>query len=355
MITLDGVFTGVNRAMEAMLGWSREELIGCHYSKVATPGSLRQWDERTRRALAGEHLPRIFETEIRRPDGSVVPIECRTSFLRDHEGNPIGFEGTFRDITARKHTEAALQQAKEAAEAANQAKSGFLANMSHELRTPLNAIIGYSEMLLEEAADLGQTDFIPDLQKIRTAGKHLLELINDILDLAKLEAGRIGLHLETFDVAMLVREAVSAVQALGEKNRNTLEIKCAGHLGTMRADLTKVRQVLSNVLSNACKFTEQGTITLEAARVTEDGAEWITFSVTDTGIGMTPEQMDKLFQAFVQADTSTTRKYGGTGLGLAISHRCCQMMGGNIVVASVLGQGSTFTIRLPAVVSDPKA
>jgi PAS domain S-box-containing protein len=355
MITLDGTFLSLNRTCEDLLGWPRDEIVGRHYSIVATPAALVQWDERTRRALAGEHLPRIFETEVRRKDGSVIPIECRTRFLRDQAGQPLGFEGTFRDITTRKQAEAALRQAKEAAEAANHAKSTFLANMSHELRTPLNAIIGYSEMLQEEATDLGQADFIPDLQKIGSAAKHLLALINDILDLSRIEAGKMDLRLEPFDIALLVQEMVTTIQPLVEKSCNTLQVRCASDLGTMQADLSKVRQALVNLLSNACKFTEQGTITLEVAREMVHGVAWVKFRVTDTGIGMAPEQLEKLFQAFVQADASTTRQYGGTGLGLAISQRFCQMMGGEITVESALGVGSTFTIRLPAPTVDAKA
>jgi PAS domain S-box-containing protein len=355
MITLDGTFLSLNRACEALLGWPRGELIGRHYSLVATPATLVQWDERTRRALAGERLPKIFETEVRRKDGSVIPIECRTRFLRDEAGQPMGFEGTFRDMTARKQAEAALHQAKEAAEAANHAKSTFLANMSHELRTPLNAIIGYGEMLQEEAVDLGQEDFIPDLQKIGTAAKHLLALINDILDLSRIEAGKMDLRLEPFDIALLVQEVVTTIQPLAAHNRNILQVRCPSALGTMQADLSKVRQALLNLLSNACKFTEQGDITLEVSREMVQETAWIMFRVTDTGIGMAPEQLEKLFQAFVQADASTTRQYGGTGLGLAISQRFCQMMGGEITVKSALGAGSTFTIRLPARAIDSKA
>jgi signal transduction histidine kinase/CheY-like chemotaxis protein len=238
---------------------------------------------------------------------------------------------------------------------ANQHKSDFLANMSHELRTPLNAIIGYSEMLEEEAGDLRQDAFVPDLQKIHGAGKHLLSLINNVLDLSKIEAGKMDLYLEDFAIAPMVQEITATVKPLIEKNANRLQIHCADGLGSMRSDLTKVRQTLFNLLSNACKFTEQGTITLEVDRESVNGDEWINFSVRDSGIGMSPEQTLKLFQAFTQADTSTTRKYGGTGLGLAISQKFCQMMGGEITVESVLGQGSRFTVRIPADVDESKA
>src|SRR4029450_6003138 len=196
-------------------------------------------------------------------------------------------------------------------EVASRYKSEFLANMSHELRTPLNAIIGYSEMLQEEAADLGYEDFTPDLQKINASGKHLLVLINDILDPSKIEAGRMDLYLETFDLADMIHDVETTVRPLVEKNANSLVVQCADNLGTMRADLTKVRQALFNLLSNACKFTKQGTVALEVRRQAEDGAEWITFRVSDTGIGMTPEQMARLFQVFSQAEVSTARQYGG--------------------------------------------
>ncbi|MGH8473227.1 MAG: sensor histidine kinase, partial [Gammaproteobacteria bacterium] len=240
-----------------------------------------------------------------------------------------------------------LTLARNAALEANQAKSRFLASMSHELRTPLNAIIGYSEMLQEEAEDLGQDGFIPDLQKIHGAGKHLLALINDVLDLSKIEAGKMELFVETADVATLLEGVVSTIMPLVEENGNRLVLRCEDDLGSMRADLTKLRQALFNLLSNASKFTARGTITLGATREQVDDAGWMRFWITDTGIGMSPEQVRKLFQAFSQADASTSKKYGGTGLGLVISRRFCQIMGGDITVESGLGAGSTFTIRLP--------
>src|SRR5437870_9435634 len=237
-------------------------------------------------------------------------------------------------------------------EAADRHKSEFLANMSHELRTPLNAIIGYSEMLQEDAADLGAEQFTDDLKKINAAGKHLLELINAVLDLSKIEAGKMELYLESFDVAGLVRDIAAVIQPLAAKNANRLAVLCPDEVGTMRADLTKVRQARFNLLSNACKFTDRGIISLAVARAVMDGQDWIEFSVNDTGIGMTPEQLARLFEVFSQADAATTRKYGGTGLGLALSRRLCRMMGGDVTVASEAGRGSTFTILLPALVAE---
>jgi signal transduction histidine kinase/DNA-binding response OmpR family regulator len=238
----------------------------------------------------------------------------------------------------------AAQLAKTQAEEANHTKSTFLANMSHELRTPLNAIIGYSEMSIEEMSDLGVPSLIPDIQKIHGAGQHLLELINNILDLSKVESGKMELCLETFEIAPLLAEVAATIEPLLTKNHNTLDFNFPPDLGSMYADITKLRQSLLNLLSNASKFTENGTITLAVER---QAANWIALGVSDTGIGMTPEQQAKLFQSFTQADASTTRKYGGTGLGLVITQQFCQIMGGEIQVTSVAGMGTTFTIRLP--------
>jgi signal transduction histidine kinase/DNA-binding response OmpR family regulator len=257
------------------------------------------------------------------------------------------------DVTERRRAEGEVAKAKEAAETANRTKSLFLANMSHELRTPLNAILGFSEMLQDEAVERNLQDFSTDLQKISTAGKHLLGLINDILDLSKIEAGKMELHLETFDIASLIAEVSSTIEMQVEKNGNTLEITCAPEIGWMRADLSKVRQGLFNLVSNAAKFTHGGQIRVEAERQLMDGAEWIVFRVSDTGIGLSAAQIVRLFQSFTQADTSTTRKFGGTGLGLALTRRFCQMMAGDVTVHSVLGEGSIFTIKLPATVIEP--
>jgi len=257
-----------------------------------------------------------------------------------------------------------VQETSRELEAASRHKSQFLANMSHELRTPLNAIIGYSEMLQEEAEDLGDETYIPDLQKVNAAGKHLLGLINDILDLSKIEAGRMDLFLETFSIRQLVQDVAAIVQPLVEKNGNTLIVTCPDDLGTIHADQTKLRQALFNLLSNAAKFTDHGRIELRVARgelrvEDEHGAghllathnsQLVTFAVSDTGIGMTEEQLSRLFEAFSQAEASTRSRYGGTGLGLAISRHFCRLMGGDLTAESVHGQGSTFTVRLPAVV-----
>ena len=237
---------------------------------------------------------------------------------------------------------------------ASQHKSQFLANMSHELRTPLNAIIGLTDMMVGNPARFGTEKALEPLRRVLGAGRHLLTLINDILDLAKIEAGRMELNLASFSLAPVIDEVVKTIEPLVAKNGNQVAVHCDGEIGTMRADQMRLRQTLLNLMSNANKFTERGTITIDARHRQENGDDWITLAVTDTGIGMTPEQMGKLFQEFSQASSSTASKYGGTGLGLVISRRFCQMMGGDITVASEPGRGSTFTIRLPRMVEVPK-
>ena len=256
-------------------------------------------------------------------------------------------ERLLRELEEAEARERELARAREAAEAANRSKSTFLANMSHELRTPLNAIIGYSELLQEEAKDAGVEDITPDLGRINAAGRHLLALINDILDLSKIEAGKIELFLETFDVRSAIDEVVTTIDPLAKKNGNRLDVHIGEEIGTMHADLVRIRQCLFNLVSNACKFTDKGVVTLRV-RQEEDEQPWLVFDVQDTGIGMTPEQMAKLFRPFTQADASSTRKYGGTGLGLSITKRFSEMLGGQVSVHSEVGKGSTFTLRVPA-------
>jgi adenylate cyclase len=293
--------------------------------------------------------------EQQRANGNWLKISER----RTTEG---GIVGVFTDITELKERERQLGElvdrladARDEAMQATLAKSRFLATMSHELRTPLNAVIGITEMLIEEAEDSGDTANVEPLGRISRAGKHLLELINDVLDLSKIEAGKLELHYEDVDLAALIAEVAGAAEPLAAKNDNRLLIERPDDIGTMQCDATRLRQIVLNLLSNACKFTEKGTVSLTVSRESAGDAEWLNFRVSDTGIGMTPEQVAKLFQEFTQADSSTTRKYGGTGLGLAITDRLCRMLGGTVTVESEPGVGTSFSARLPAVGAMPLA
>lgn len=261
-----------------------------------------------------------------------------------------GTVAVYTDISKLKRHETELEIARDAAMAATQAKSKFLASMSHELRTPLNAILGITEMLQEDASAAGQGELVEPLQRVSRAGKHLLKLINEVLDLSKIEAGRLELHIEEFDIAGMVQDAATTAQPLAQKNRNRIIIRCPDDIGSMRTDQLRVRQILLNLLSNACKFTENGQVTIGATCAKHDGSDGVTFTVADTGIGMTPHQMTNLFQEFSQADSSTTRKYGGTGLGLAISQRLCRAMDGQIKVDSTPGAGTKFMVWLPSAI-----
>jgi PAS domain S-box-containing protein len=362
---LQGEVLLFNRGAETLLGYTSDEAVGCRTLLDFLPAEEVSARSAELAAELGYPVPptELFAEYVRhglimarewsfvRKDGTRFPVSLSVTPLKGGDGALAGYLAAAMDITERKWAEEEAQRAKLAAEAANQAKSSFLANMSHELRTPLNAIIGYSEMLQEEMEDLGQDELIPDLGKIHSAGRHLLTLINDVLDISKIEAGKMDLFIEAFDIGSMVSDVVSTIQPLVGKNGNALAVDCAAGIGSMEADLTKVRQTLFNLLSNASKFTHDGTITLTSRR---DGP-WIVFAVADTGIGMTAEELDKLFQAFQQADASTTRKFGGTGLGLAISRTFCRMMGGDITVDSQPGHGTTFTVRLPAAVTETKA
>jgi hypothetical protein len=346
IVTLDTrhVVVSCNPAFLSLYGYAETEVLGQHLDDLITTDETRaQAVQYTAQAL--DHRPVRALAQRRRKDGSLVDVEV-LGVPVVVDGALVGMMGLYHDITE-------LLKARREAESANTAKSQFLASMSHELRTPLNAIIGYSEMLEEDSLERGHPESAADLQKIRSAGRHLLALINDVLDLSKIEAGKMELHLETFELRPAIDAVAATVAPLIEKNGNTLRLELAADLGAMRADVTRIRQVLFNLLSNASKFTERGTITLAGHREAAPGGDIIRFTVRDTGIGMTPEQMARLFQAFAQAEASTASKYGGTGLGLAISRMFCEMMGGDITVASAPGDGTTFTVRLPALVRDP--
>ncbi len=331
-----------NPAFLELFGYEEGEVVGAYLDDlVATEQTASEAADYTQLTLAGNVAHGFGQR--RRKDGRPVDVEL-FSIPVLVRGEPVGYIAMYHDVSE-------LRQARRDAESANRSKSQFLANMSHELRTPLNAIIGYSEMLLEDAEDDGADGLAVDLGKISAAGKHLLALINNILDLSKIEAGKTELYLETFDLAHLVGEVEATVAPLVAKNGNRLVVELEPDLGSMRADVTKIRQILLNLLSNAAKFTEGGRVTL-SARV--DGDD-VVMSVGDSGIGMTADQMARLFEAFTQADASTTRKYGGTGLGLVISRRFARMMGGDITVDSVPGEGTTFTVRLAREVPEPEA
>jgi PAS domain S-box-containing protein len=344
-------FDYISDAIEPISGYKASDFIGkpaAAFGRIVHPEDRKGLDAAVRGAIIQGGR---FQAEYR--------ILCKNGDARwmNVKGTVTHYnvtciplvDGVIFDINERKEAEAELERARESAEQANIAKSAFLANMSHELRTPLNAILGYSEMLMEEAADLEQRALLPDLKKINSAGSHLLGLINDVLDLSKIEAGRTEIFAEDIDVETLLNEVAATAQPLVLKNSNQLVVERVNKLGLAHQDLTKIRQALLNLLSNAAKFTENGTITLRAGRDARRTGDWLRLEVIDTGIGIPADKIETLFEEFTQADVSTTRKYGGTGLGLAISRRFCRMLGGDVVVKSEPGKGSRFSISLPTV------
>jgi PAS domain S-box-containing protein len=336
-----------NAAAVRLLGYpSEESLIDLDTQAIMVSDEQRQV---FLTELSANRVAEGRDVDVRRYDGEIITLNFSARLVGD--GETLRSETTFRDVTEQKRIDTEIREARHAAEAANRAKSTFLANMSHELRTPLNAIIGYSEMMMEEAEDLEEDVFSSDLKKVHGAGTHLLALINDVLDLSKIEAGRTELFAEHFSVEEIVNSVTATTEPLFAKNHNKFVLDIADGKIVLHQDLTKLRQSLLNLLSNAAKFTDHGTVTLATRVELEAKERWLELSVADSGIGIPENKQSKLFDEFSQVDASTTREYGGTGLGLAISRRFCRLMGGEIELRSKLGEGSTFTIRVPVVLA----
>ncbi|MDT7952038.1 MAG: response regulator [Acetobacteraceae bacterium] len=327
-------------------GQSEEDMAGLGWLEATHPEDRDRVLETWREAVARRGIYQV-EHQLRRADGEWRYMAGRGAPVMDDESHVLEWVGIHTDVTAQKMAELELQRAKEAAESANLAKSQFIANMSHELRTPLSAVIGYSEMLEEEVQDAGMSHMLGDLHKINEAARHLLSMISDVLDLSKIEANRMTVFAETFSVEALLKSVADTVTSLVDKRNNKLVIDAIPPLGALHTDQVKLRQCLFNLLGNAAKFTENGTVTLRVTRFDREQREWIEFAIEDSGIGMTPEQLSMLFERFVQADSSTTRRYGGTGLGLSITRAFTELMGGEVDVTSEQGKGSTFIIRVP--------
>jgi PAS domain S-box-containing protein len=351
IITIDrkGVILSFSASAERIFGYFSDDVMGRNVKILMLKEIAIEHDYYLEKYILGEPSTIVGGSrtvDARRKDGSVFKMDLRVEAIELGDGE-VMFIGTTRDITIQLQMEAEVNKAREDAVAANAAKSAFLANMSHELRTPMNAIIGYSEMLAEDAEDAGSDDMLGDLQKITAAGKHLLSLINDILDLSKIEAGKMELFIEAFNFSDVANEVADTAQSLVKTNGNTLAVEIGEGLENLDGDLTKTRQMLFNLISNAAKFTENGAITLMGEKYENRGSDWVRFSISDTGIGIPADKLDKIFQEFSQADDSTTRNYGGTGLGLSLTRRFAQMMGGDIRVESEVGSGSSFIIEIP--------
>ncbi|MDM8547781.1 response regulator [Candidatus Venteria ishoeyi] len=347
---LNGEYLGCNSAFADLICQSKQYIIGRNATDL-WPNHIATEDSNMDQLLFEQETAQSYEMFVASPQNEFHDFIVNKTLFHNAVGQTSGLVAIMVDITERKRAEEALLKAKESAEQANRVKSAFLANMSHELRTPLNAVIGYSEMLAEDLDDMGHNELVPDARKIYSSGRHLLGLINDVLDISKIEAGKMDLYNETFEISHLINEVTNTVTPLIEKKNNSLEVVQHTDANAIHADLTKVRQILFNLLSNAAKFTEDGLIRFEITQQEQEGKEWIQFLIKDQGIGMTPKQISKLFQPFTQADTSTTRKYGGTGLGLTITKRFAEMMGGRVTVDSTPGTGSCFTVNLPAYVT----